>query len=1143
MAIPIALRRLSGLLVLIGSTWLMTAATASAQSSSTIVGTVRDASGAAVPGVTVEVASPALIERHKIAVTGPDGTYQVVDLRPGIYSATFTLPGFQTVRREDIELNTTLTVTVNAALAVGGVAEQVTVTGGTPLIDARSGTSERPLTHELLETIPVGRIPNVAVMLVPGATTARPDVGGSETGQTANVSVHGTQGRDLIWNTDGLNMTANTSNGGLSGQYPNQGAYQEVVVQTRALPAEIGAGGVSVNLVSKDGSNRLRGELFSTYTGDALQSGNVSADQLARGLVAPSSTKTFYDLNGGAGGPIVKDRLWFYASARRFRIDRYEANTFNPDKTQSLDENLIWNATGKLTWQINPSNRLSGFVDYGVKLREHRRELQSTYQFISPEASYHSPLGGPVSNIKLNTTLSPSLLLETGFSWYYVPWSLDYQPELGPTALPRLDLAQSTLVGAAAPAMTLAVQERRTWSAIASYVPSWHGGSHQIKFGMQAEQSPYEQDYDTGDHGDLIARYRNGAPDSVLVFNTPVNTSLNELELAAFAQDSWTVARRLTINAGLRFERLTGGLDEQSAPAGQFVPARHFDARPDVIVWNNLVPRLSVAYDVTGSGHTVVKASASEFTQRQGASLVNQFNPLRQNSEVRTWKDANHDLVPQLDEIGASQGTLDRGATVQVAPDLIRPTQWEATASLEQQVASNLSFSVVYFHRRYQNLTAVVNTAVTPADYTPLTITNPLDGMPFTVYNQSAATIGKVSNVLLNSDLLTQEYDGVDITINRRFSKGVTLFGGVTVGSNKTATSASRNPNDLINSDGYDPLDSRVIVDLSGAYQLPWRLNLSSRFAYYTGQPLRRVYTISPTIVPGLRQTSQDVLLVPTGTYRKPDQSLLDSATRPAVPVQRRHHRAADRGLQPAERERVADRGRAGRPVARPHLTQHRRTSRPLQPAGALLAVIGGAPATLSFVENIVMTIRRVLLSLWLVASAVIPGSARAADPIPYDRLAQRIVDALQVSKGERVLLRYDPTTLGPLEPVVRAKLVEKGVSVETLNYGPAPDLQARLDRTDIYIWLPAGAGAPTAADQRETLARWLDAGKGRQIHFHWVGGTVDPDGKGGVHSAEFDRRLRRRPRHRLRQALHGAGQGDRKAAHRRGPRHHARRD
>jgi len=146
------------------------------------------------------------------------------------------------------------------------------------------------------------------------------------------------------------------------------------------------------------------------------------------------------------------------------------------------------------------------------------------------------------------------------------------------------------------------------------------------------------------------------------------------------------------------------------------------------------------------------------------------------------------------------------------------------------------------------------------------------------------------------------------------------------------------------------------------------------------------------------------------------------------------------------------------------------------------------------------------LLMIALGASGAAPRRVAAADAIPYDRLAQRIVDALHPAKGERVLLRYDPETLAPLEPAVRALLERSGASVETLNYGAAPDLQARLDRTDIYIWLPAGPNAATDPGQREILARWLDAGRGRQIHFHWVGGTVDADGRGGVHSPVFDK-------------------------------------
>lgn len=863
--------------VLAGAIWLaLTPAIARAQvSAASIVGQVQDETGAPLPGATVDVSSPSLIERTKSTVTGADGSYNVVDLRPGEYTVTVTLEGFQTVRQEQIVLSAGFTATVNARLPVGKIEEQVVVHGGSPVIDVRSNTSERPLHKELLEGIPVGRVPNVAVMLVPGAVTARPDVGGSETGQTGGVSIHGSQTRDLVWNTDGLDMTSNTASGGLSGQYPNQGAYQEIVVNTKALPAEIGAGGVSVNMITRDGGDTFRGDLFGTFTNNSLQSSNVTREQRDRGLVAPSATDIFYDLNAGIGGPIARDRLWFYGSARRFRVDRFEANTFNPDGTQALDENLIWNTTGKLTWQINQANRLSAFSDYNYKVRDHRRQTTAAYQFVSPEASYYSPLWGPVSNVKLTSTIGNNLLVDAGFSWYYVPWSLDYQPDLAPDALPRIDIARSTLTGAPAPSMVRAGQERRTWSGVVSWLPRWRG-EHQVRTGVQFQHAPYGRTFDSLGHGDLMARYRNGVPDSVLVYNTPVTTSMDQYELGLFLQDSWTIARRLTVNAGLRFERHIGSINEQSAAAGTFVPARTYAEQAKVVDWKNVVPRVALVYDLFGTGRTALKLSASQYAQRQGSQLIDQFNPLRENSEVRTWRDLNGDLVPQLNEIGPGQGGLDRGATVRIAPGLKRPRQWEGTASVEHQLADDFSITASYFYRKYVDLTAVVNQAVSPADYTPLTITNPLDGQPFTIYNQSAASIGRVDNVLVNADALRQDYQGAEVSVNRRFRNNLTLFGGITIGSSKAATSASTNPNDRINASGYDLLDTHVIVNASGVYRLPWNVNVSSHLAHYTGQPLRRIYTVTRTVVPALRQASEDVLLVPTGEVRKPNQTLLD---------------------------------------------------------------------------------------------------------------------------------------------------------------------------------------------------------------------------------------------------------------------------
>lgn len=842
---------------------------------SSIVGIVNDSTGAPLPGVAVEASSPALIERVKVAVTNASGSFQIVDLRPGEYHVRFTLAGFSERRYTNIQLQASFTATLNATLSVGDVSEAVTVVGGAPVVDVRSNTSERALTQQVLESIPVGRVPAVTVLLMPGATTNRPDVGGSEAGNVTSVSIHGSSTRDITWNTDGLDMTSNTGAGGVTGQYPNQGAIQEISVQTKALPAAISGGGVNVNIISKNGGNQLHADGLASFTNHSLQSSNVSAEQRARGLTAPSGTDQAYDLNVNVGGPVRADRLWFFGSARRWRADRVEANSLDPDGTQSLDENLIWNLTGKVTWQANASTRISGFVDYNDKMRDHRRERAAAYQFVAKEASYASPLWGPVTNVKVTSVLRPTLLLDAGLSWYHVPWSLDYQPDLPADAFARNDIALSTLTGAPAPSMTRAVQERRTWSAIGTWLPTWHG-AHNIQFGVQLSETPYGQSYDSRGHGDFIARYRNGVPDSVLVYNTPIDTSIDETDLGLFVQDSWAIGRYLTINAGARFERFSGRVNAQSAPAGQFVGPRDLAPVEDLVDWTTVVPRLAVSYNLFGDGRTAIKANASKYMQRQGSALITGLNPMRLNTEARTWNDANGDLIPQLSEIGPSLGTLERGANVRVDPDLERPNQWEYTVSLEHQLAENLGVTVSYYYRRYSSLTSTLNVALGAADYLPVTITNPLDGSPFTIYNQDPATRGRVDNLFTNADTLSSRYNGFEVSVDRRFSKGSLISGGVTIGANKGCYAASTNPNDLINACGYDPLDSKYLVNVSGLQRLPYGIDASAHLFHATGQPLSRTYTVTTAIVPGLTQVSQNIILSPAGDNRKPSQTLLD---------------------------------------------------------------------------------------------------------------------------------------------------------------------------------------------------------------------------------------------------------------------------
>jgi hypothetical protein len=864
------MRAFSVLLAAITASTLAPAVSAQTLGSS-IVGVVKDQTGAALPGVTVEVQSPALLGGVQSVVTDQTGAYRIVDLRPGDYTLTFTLTGFQTVRHENIGLRASFTATIGVEMRPATVEETVTVYGGAPVVDVKTNVSERSIDQALLEEVPTSRGIFAVAALVPGMTTNIPDVGGSETHQLTRLSIHGSEDRDVSWNSDGLDVTGNVGTGGYNVTYYNQGLQEEVSVQSKGLPAEIGGGGVYVNMVTKDGGNAFKGWMFTSYTGSALQSSNVSDEQRARGMTAPASVDSLLDVNPTFGGPLRKDRLWFIGSWRYWRNNRLEANTFNPDGTQGLDRQLLLNYSGKVTAQVNTSNRVSFFMDWNVKHREERRDRTSSYQFIAPEATKFQRQDGPVMNIRWMSTVRSNFLLEAGLSLLDIEWFLWGQPGVNPREVPRLDLQRSVLEGRVE-SESQDIASNRTVSAFGSWFPSWKG-AHTVRFGGQYNNAPYYQRF--WSELDLTARYRNGTPDSVAVWNTPVELRSRIRDYGLFVQDSWTIKEHLTVNAGVRYESYVGAIDPQVAEAGVFIGERRTQKISNVPNWNTVVPRLAFVFDPTRQGRTAIKANISKYMQKQGVSFLNAVNPMRRLSETRTWTDRNSDKVPQLDEIGAGRGQLEAGATVRLDPDLERPYQWEYTATLEQQLSRNIGVTFSYFYRKYYAVYQTVNQALSDADYTPVTIMSPLDGRPFTVYNQTSG-VGRFDNVVKNFDELGSEYNGIEVAFDKRLSNNFALFGGYTLGAHKTCSSASSNPNDRINTCGDHSLSSRHIVNLSAMFRLPGDVMLSAHEQYKTGQPLIRDFVVTRALVPNLTQVNQRVLLAPSGQFNRENLSLLD---------------------------------------------------------------------------------------------------------------------------------------------------------------------------------------------------------------------------------------------------------------------------
>ena len=323
---------------------------------SAIAGAVTDSTGAVLPGVTVEATSPALIEQLRSAVSDASGRYRIEDLRPGPYKVTFTVAGFSTFVREDIVLESEFTATINAQLRVGGVQETVTVSGASPVVDVQSTMSRTVLSQEQIETLPSGRSYQSLAATIPAlgsALAGRFDVGGSTQMWQGTVVAYGSLSGDMAIEVDGMNIMSLLSTGQISGLYHNQGAYEEMSYQVVAGSAESQTGGVRINMIPKQGGNRFTGDAVVTYSNEHLQSENNDDELRGKGLVVPPNLYDLKDYNVSIGGPIRRDRAWFFFSPRIWGASNYILNQYFSDGSPARDRSKLQSYTSRVTVQLN----------------------------------------------------------------------------------------------------------------------------------------------------------------------------------------------------------------------------------------------------------------------------------------------------------------------------------------------------------------------------------------------------------------------------------------------------------------------------------------------------------------------------------------------------------------------------------------------------------------------------------------------------------------------------------------------------------------------------------------------------------------------------------------------------------------------
>ena len=713
---------------------LMSATPARAQSA--LSGVVRDGSGGVLPGVSVTASSPVLIEGGRTAVTDASGRYSLVDLRPGRYTITYELAGFATLVREAIELGSNLTVPLDVDLRIGTLEERVTVTGGTPLVDVENVQRTQVLTREVIDNLPITRNSHSIGAVVPGVKMSRPDVGGSQMMEQVAQSTHGSLTKDITMQIDG--MMVNSSMADYSIQAYNDDALnQEVVVQTSAVPVEVASGGIRINMIPKDGGNRLSGALYLGGTPGNWQSSNIDDALRAKGIRQPNGIEHVQDFNGSVGGPILTNKLWFFGSARHISVNETVTNAFYPDGSPAVVDQYVRSGLARLTYQAAQNHKISAYFQRIWKLKGHELNtgtdvVKASWRRDPKHALYY------VGQAKWTATLGANYLLETGFSTNIERLTQFYQPEIrqdrGTAAwyagAARQDAVLTTLNSAALYERGF-IPDMRMVSVMLSRI----AGMHSLKGGFQWAWGPVGDEYTA--NADLVQIYRSGVPDSVNVYNTPTRFFTDVgTNRGLFVQDTIRL-NRVTINAGLRFDQLRTTIRDIDLGPSRFLPARSFgqsdvvdsegNAMDAVPNFKDLSPRLGVSYDLFGNARTALKFSYNKYVTAWAGGFANRYNPLTFASDQRRWIDANGDDIAQDNEIGPSQN-VNFGIRQSrfPSPDLAREHNIEYTASVQHEVRPGISVLGAWFRRTYKSTEKSINELVSPSDYQAFQAPSPL---------------------------------------------------------------------------------------------------------------------------------------------------------------------------------------------------------------------------------------------------------------------------------------------------------------------------------------------------------------------------------------------------------------------------------
>jgi hypothetical protein len=882
-------------LTLIIAVGAVPAAAQTGQTFGELVGKVVDDQGGVLPGVTVTLSGPAVMG-VQTSTTTANGLYRFPAVAAGTYKLTFELAGFAPLVRDGIGVPVRQTITVDVAMKLASLQETVTVSGSSPTVDVENAKIGERLDQSTLQSVPTSRTLFGSTTVVPGTTMGRQDPGGLNAATSTGIVAHGAANYSINY----YGVAADTPQDYGKMYYMDFGSAEEISVDTAAMGAEVGGGGgANINVIPKSGGNDLKGEVYYTETGRGYWNGfsgnNVTPVLKAQGIKDPTLQK-LNDTNIDAGGPFLKDRLWWFGSFREYNTHENVAGygTLNADGSRTAADFLsnLRNYTASGKYQINKNNQLSAFWTYNRKFQPHR----------GAGVTQPNPIGtinqqSPKNLINGNWTsvMGQNTFLELSSSYFHMHWPSRYSDEF--LALPddqktpaMFNLTTAVWFGGPEPTgeRFRDAYRAQTNIGITRYQDGLLGASHQLKLGFENWYGWGTEGWDV--FGDTVLEFRNDAagvtrPAQIVVFNTPLAQKTRMRNFAAFAQDRLSYSR-VTLNVGLRYSFYDGYLPEQTGGGGtwaELFPLNTYPRLDPGYSWKTFAPRTSVVYKLTEDGRNVAKASYSryyevmytgEFADVINPNTINPVSAANGSGGLKTfpWFGPVHAGKVGANEYNHTPSSTFRPSVNRIDPNLRDPRNDEIMFSYQRELMSNVGLNVAWIQRWFNDLTVNEEIGIPANGYTLRTFNDPgpdnlvgtPDDRPITLYSVLPQYLGQ--NVSFHTNFPgTQRYKGLELSVSKRMSNRWQMMGSyVWSRLDGDIVVDPNNPNQTIptNATGRGANDQPHAFKVLGSYQAPYAITLGANYQALSGLPVDRTFRAS------LTQGSTTVRADNRGVYR-----------------------------------------------------------------------------------------------------------------------------------------------------------------------------------------------------------------------------------------------------------------------------------